>query len=185
MFLPRTDVTPAEVAELADALASGASGRKVIGVRVPASAPSLADARSGAKPVLRRSAVALCARPSGTSPRFRTSLRSPAASYGWQASEPLSRRLSAEAASRRRRTSRRSAVALYARPSGTSRAAAPRTSSAACTSSTMSARRFHREIDQFPGRVEQRELDRLRSFDSCRNGGRYEPVISRRRQAMR
>ena len=30
---------PAEVAELADALASGASGRKAIGVRVPASAP--------------------------------------------------------------------------------------------------------------------------------------------------
>src|SRR5206468_7641255 len=29
----------AEVAELADALASGASGRKAIGVRVPASAP--------------------------------------------------------------------------------------------------------------------------------------------------
>ena len=34
----------AEVAELADALASGASGRKAIGVRVPASAPTLAHA---------------------------------------------------------------------------------------------------------------------------------------------
>ena len=33
----------AEVAELADALASGASGRKAIGVRVPASAPITFD----------------------------------------------------------------------------------------------------------------------------------------------
>src|SRR5262245_48873489 len=33
----------AEVAELADALASGASGRKAIGVRVPASAPVRED----------------------------------------------------------------------------------------------------------------------------------------------
>ena len=32
-------IAAAEVAELADALASGASGRKAIGVRVPASAP--------------------------------------------------------------------------------------------------------------------------------------------------
>ena len=37
-FLPRTGAPLAEVAELADALASGASGRKAIGVRVPASA---------------------------------------------------------------------------------------------------------------------------------------------------
>src|SRR5580765_3271139 len=35
----------AEVAELADALASGASGRKAIGVRVPASAPRSKEAR--------------------------------------------------------------------------------------------------------------------------------------------
>src|SRR5688572_8104918 len=39
MFLPLTRLHAAEVAELADALASGASGRKAIGVRVPASAP--------------------------------------------------------------------------------------------------------------------------------------------------
>ena len=38
-FAVSTRSTPAEVAELADALASGASGRKAIGVRVPASAP--------------------------------------------------------------------------------------------------------------------------------------------------
>ena len=57
MFLPRTNVTPAEVAELADALASGASGRKAIGVRVPASAPfaafpglPAASRRTGAGP---------------------------------------------------------------------------------------------------------------------------------------
>ena len=41
-FLPGF-LSTAEVAELADALASGASGRKVIGVRVPASAPVLAS----------------------------------------------------------------------------------------------------------------------------------------------
>ena len=53
MFLPcqrgcatRADHNTAEVAELADALASGASGRKPIGVRVPASAPILAAAQS-------------------------------------------------------------------------------------------------------------------------------------------
>src|SRR5687768_3677439 len=38
----------AEVAELADALASGASGRKAIGVRVPASAPAFAGFGYGA-----------------------------------------------------------------------------------------------------------------------------------------
>jgi hypothetical protein len=32
-------ISTAEVAELADALASGASGRKLIGVQIPASAP--------------------------------------------------------------------------------------------------------------------------------------------------
>ena len=38
-FLLSKELPTAEVAELADALASGASGRKAIGVRVPASAP--------------------------------------------------------------------------------------------------------------------------------------------------
>jgi hypothetical protein len=38
--VPASHELPAEVAELADALASGASGRKAIGVRVPASAPT-------------------------------------------------------------------------------------------------------------------------------------------------
>src|SRR6185369_7171595 len=42
----RSRPADAEVAELADALASGASGRKAIGVRVPASAPDFAR-RSG------------------------------------------------------------------------------------------------------------------------------------------
>src|SRR4051812_588172 len=37
----------AEVAELADALASGASGRKVIGVQIPASAPSKEPVTTG------------------------------------------------------------------------------------------------------------------------------------------
>ena len=44
MFLPSSCLHVfAEVAELADALASGASGRKAIGVRVPASAPIFAS----------------------------------------------------------------------------------------------------------------------------------------------
>ena len=45
MFLPAHEFFFAEVAELADALASGASGRKAIGVRVPASAPDFAASR--------------------------------------------------------------------------------------------------------------------------------------------
>ena len=36
------EISTAEVAELADALASGASGRKLIGVQIPASAPDFA-----------------------------------------------------------------------------------------------------------------------------------------------
>ena len=41
LCVPARGIAPshAEVAELADALASGASGRKVIGVQIPASAP--------------------------------------------------------------------------------------------------------------------------------------------------
>ena len=45
-FLPGF-LSTAEVAELADALASGASSRKGVKVRVLSSAPSLAIARSG------------------------------------------------------------------------------------------------------------------------------------------
>ena len=45
---PRRSPRPAEVAELADALASGASSRKGVKVRVLSSAPSLAHAHSGA-----------------------------------------------------------------------------------------------------------------------------------------
>src|SRR5207302_8270225 len=40
-LLPRRSSGQAEVAELADALDSGSSARKGVGVRVPASAPSL------------------------------------------------------------------------------------------------------------------------------------------------
>ena len=43
MFPASYVFSTAEVAELADALASGASGRKAIGVRVPASAPAFAQ----------------------------------------------------------------------------------------------------------------------------------------------
>ena len=83
--LPHGTRTPAEVAELADALASGASGRKAIGVRVPASALSLAHARSCAKAVLRRSTVGawrlgLRARVPASAPTFARF-----ASFGWQA----------------------------------------------------------------------------------------------------
>ena len=43
LWAPADEFLPvyAEVAELADALASGASGRKVIGVQIPASAPTI------------------------------------------------------------------------------------------------------------------------------------------------
>src|SRR5687767_15150339 len=42
MFVPALNVSTAEVAELADALASGASGSNPIGVQIPASAPTFA-----------------------------------------------------------------------------------------------------------------------------------------------
>jgi hypothetical protein len=68
-FLP-TGSLHAEVAELADALASGASGRKAIGVRVPASAPNPHCVRLWhGKRVHRFSTVARCARSSKASPR--------------------------------------------------------------------------------------------------------------------
>src|SRR6266478_4357443 len=49
----------AEVAELADAPALGAGGRKAVGVRVPSSAPSTTSKRGPSRPVaLRRSSMA-------------------------------------------------------------------------------------------------------------------------------
>ena len=54
MSVPALENSTAEVAELADALASGASGSNPIGVQIPASAPTFAHESSR-----RLSAVAL------------------------------------------------------------------------------------------------------------------------------
>ena len=92
----------AEVAELADALASGASGRKPIGVQIPASAPTFARLRVKRDPAQRASVgkpregcpTKRCEdRPSPAASRRRTSLARlsachfPQVSYVWASPE--------------------------------------------------------------------------------------------------